>query len=95
MTQLEILEQYCVRTIKNKFFIQVVIEDEDKVAWKSYLEKALKLSLSITPLDPLAGYGMGQTVAQQEDDKLFTQALNHCKHQVRVGSRRGETGREE
>ena len=80
----------------------MVIEDEDKVAWKSYLEKALKLSLSMTPLDPLAGkcswtgvgYGMGQTVAQEEDDKLFTQALNHCKHQVRVGSRRGETGRE-
>ena len=67
-----------------------MITDEDKVAWKSYLEKALKLSLSITPLDPLAvqtsgsgvGDGLGLTVAEEEDNKLFAQALNHCKHQV-------------
>ena len=67
-----------------------MITDEDKVTWKSYLEKALKLSLSMTPVDPLAvqtsgsgvDHGLSHTVVEEEDNKLFAQALNHCKHQV-------------
>ena len=50
------------------------------MAWRSYLERALSQSLALARQQ---NYGGGGEDVEGGQERLFDQALIHCKHDVR------------
>ena len=66
--------------------MQIECAEEDRVAWRSYLERALSQSLA-SAHRMKSGRGGEEAEAEAEaeggQERLFDQALMHCKHDVR------------
>lgn len=65
-----------------KYWAQIEWQEEDRVAWRSYLGRALSQSLASARQQHSSGGGGGEEV-EGGRERLFDQALNHCKHDVR------------
>ena len=70
--------------------MQVEIDREDRVAWRSYLSKALAHSLSQSlECRPVGGRDGDKDRGGRDGssgEKLFKQAMLYCKHDVRTNT---------
>ena len=62
---------------------QIEWQEEDRVAWRSYLGRALSQSLaSARQQHSSGGGGGGGEEVEGGQERLFDQAMIHCKHDV-------------